>query len=188
MSGDGSRQMALVRLLAAGPCLTTAEMVEATGMTRNMVSDACVRLVRRGWVDRLERGCFVLSPEGRRAHAAGEVISSAPGPTLTQAARRPRRRTFRDRVWKAIRIARKFDLGRIEELAGVEAAAIGRYVRALTRVGYLSELRRQPGDAPTSNGFKRWLLVEDPGPETPVLKTDGRVWDPNRREFREGAR
>lgn len=188
MSGDGSRQMALVRLLAAGPCLTTAEMVEATGMTRNIVSDACVRLIRRGWIDRLERGCFTLSTEGRRAHAAGEVISSAPGPKLTQVARRPRRRTFRDRVWKAIRIARKFDLGRIEELAGVEAAAIGRYVRALTRVGYLSELRRQPGDAPTSNGFKRWLLVEDPGPETPVLKTDGRVWDPNRREFRGGAR
>lgn len=184
MSGDGSRQMALVLLLAAGSCLTTSEMVEATGMTRNTVADACVRLVRRGWVDRLERGCFVLSPEGRRAHAGGEKISSAPGHALTQSARRPRRRTFRDRVWKAIRIAKKFDLGRIEELAGVQAPAVRRYVRGLTQAGYLTELRRQPGEALTSNGFKRWLLVEDPGPETPVLKTDGRIWDPNKREFR----
>ncbi len=188
MAGDGSRQMALVELLAPGPCLTTAEMVERTGMTRNDVADACVRLVRRGWVDRLERGCFTLSAEGRRAHAAGESITSAPGHPLTQRARRPKRRTFRDRVWTAIRMAKKFDLGRIEELVDVPAHRSGRFVKALTRAGYLSELRREAGEAPTSNGFKRWLLVDDPGPATPILKTDGRLWDPNRREFRGGER
>ena len=184
MAGDGSRQMAVARLLEPGPCLTVDEMVERCDLPRRSVAEACAGLVRRGWVDRLEQGCFTLSPEGRRALAAGETIVSGPIGPLTVRARRPKRRTIRDKMWSAIRIARKFDLARLEEIAGATAANAQRFVVALARAGYLAELRRRPGDAPSSNGFKRWVLIDDPGPAAPTIKADGRVWDPNRREFR----
>jgi DNA-binding transcriptional MocR family regulator len=188
MAGDGSRQMAIARLLEPGPCLTVDEMADASALPRRSVAHACGQLVRRGWVDRLERGCFTLSPEGRRALAAGETIVSGPIGPLTTRARRPRRRTIHDKMWSAIRIAKKFDLARLEELAGASTTNARRFVGALSRTGYLAELRRQPGEAPSSNGFKRWILVDDPGPQAPILKADGRVWDPNRREFREARR
>lgn len=186
MPGEGSRQMDIARLLAPGPCLTVDEMVERTDYPRRSVVYACSRLVCRGWVDRLEQGCFTLSPEGRRALANGEVITSGPIGPLTVRARRPRRRTVRDKMWSAIRITKKFDLARLQEITGASAESARRFVGSLARAGYLAELRRQPGEAPTSNGFKRWFLVDDPGPVTPILKSDRRIWDPNRREFREG--
>lgn len=187
MPGEGTRQMEIARLLEPGPCLGIDEMVAQTGLPHRSAVAACASLVQRGWVDRLERGCFVLSTEGRRALAAGETITSGPIGPLTQRARRPRRRTTRDKMWSAIRITRKFDLGRLEEISGATTANARKFVSALFRAGYLSELRRQPGEAPSSNGFKRWLLTEDPGPATPILKADGRLWDPNRREFRGGT-
>ncbi|WP_333822821.1 hypothetical protein [Pinisolibacter sp.] len=188
MAGEGSRQMDVARLLEPGPCLTLDEMVGRTDHPRRAVAAACAALVRRGWVDRLEQGCFTLSPEGRRALASGETITSGPIGPLTVRARRPKRRTIADKMWTAIRIARKFDLGRLEEIAGASIANARRFVAALSRAGYLAELRRRPGEAPTSNGFKRWVLIDDPGPATPTIKADGRIWDPNRREFRGEAR
>ncbi|WP_341990333.1 hypothetical protein [Azorhizobium sp. AG788] len=180
--------MDIMRVLEPGQCLTTAEMMERTGYTRRDVAKGCVPLLERGWIDRLERGCFILSEEGRRARAAGETITSGPRRPLTQVARRPRRRTVQDKMWSTIRVSRKFDLARLEEMAGASTAGARRFVLALARAGYLTELRRQSGEAPTSNGFKRWLLIEDPGPATPVLKADGRVWDPNLGVFRGAAR
>lgn len=188
MAGEGTRQMAIARLLEPGVCLTVDEMAERSGLPSRSVGSACACLVRRGWVDRLERGCFTLSPEGRRALTSGETIVSGPIGPLTVRARRPRRRTLRDKMWSAIRIARKFDLARLEEIAGCTHANAQRFVLALARAGYLAELRRQPGEAPSSNGFKRWVLIDDPGPATPIAKADGRVWDANRREFRGEAR
>ncbi len=185
MAGEGSRQMEIARLLEPGPCLTVDEMVERTTLPRRSVVEACACLVRRGWVDRLERGCHTLSPEGRAALSRGDVITSGPIGSLTVRARRPKRRTSRDKMWAAIRITKKFDLARLEEIAGATRANAQRFVLALCRAGYLAELRRQPGEAPSSNGFKRWFLVDDSGPATPTIKADGRIWDPNTRAFRE---
>lgn len=186
MPGQGNRQMDIVRVLEPGHCLTTAEMMERTGYTRRDVAKACVPLLERGWIDRLERGCFVLSDEGQRARAAGETITSGPRGPLTQTARRPKRRTMRDKMWKAIRVSKKFDLAHLEAMAGASRDGARKFVGALARAGYLSALRREPGDAPTSNGFKRWLLVEDTGPQTPAVKADGRIWDPNLGVFKGG--
>lgn len=187
MAGQATRQMAILRLLEGGGCLTTAKLAEQTGYPGKGIADACCRLILRGWLDRLERGCFTLSCEGRRALAAGETITSGPTAPLNQHARRPKRRTRQDKMWSAIRASKskKFDLARLEEMAGASYAGARRFVTALVRAGYASELRRQPGEALTSNGFKRWVLVDDPGPQTPVVKADGRVWDPNRDEYRD---
>ena len=45
-----------------------------------------------------------------------------------------------------------------------------RYLRALRRAGYIAELpNRAAGTAPTSNGFKRWMLAKDTGPRAPII-------------------
>lgn len=188
MAANGTRQMDVVRLLEPGVCLTTAELASGAGYAGKEIADACSRLVRRGWIDREERGCFVLSDEGRRAFAAGETITSGPNGPIEPQARRPRRRTVRDKMWSTMRLTKKFDLARLEEMAGASNSGARAFATALARAGYLSELRRQPGEAPTSNGHKRWLLVDDTGPLTPVIKSDGRVWDANHKTFRGAAR
>lgn len=185
MPGEGTRQMEVARLLLPGPCLTTQQLADASGLSRREVAKATCALIYRGWLDRLERGCVTLSAEGRRALGAGETITSGPFRPLTQQARRRRQRTGRDKMWAAMRTAsgQKFDFARLEQLAGATPAAARRFVAALARTGYLAELRRQPGEALTSNGFKRFLLVDDTGPATPILKREG-VWDANRSELR----
>lgn len=186
MPGEGTRQMEVARLLEPGPCLTIAQMTESAGCTRRDIAEACGKLVRRGWVDRLERGCFVLSPDGRRALAAGETITSG-ARRPRSVVRRVRHRTVRDKMWSAIRITRKFDLAHLEQMTGASYAGACRYVSALARAGVLAELQRRPGDAPTSPGHKRWLLVDNLGPLTPQVRADGRVWDPNRNKDLGGA-
>lgn len=192
MTAEATRQMDIARLLAEGPCLTTAEIVARTGLERRAAATACGLLVRREWVDRLERGCFVLSPKGRAALANGETISCGPAGPLTQRARRPKRRTVQDKIWATIRIRRKVDLTTLVEMSSGGRDTVRRYVDRLARAGYLAELRREPGSAPTSNGFKRWTLVDDTGPAAPIFKpTTGAFFDPNTnatRPLREGAR
>lgn len=167
-----TRQLPIVEVLAKGGCLTTLEIGEATGIERRRVADACCRLITRGWIARRERGCFELTTTGREALAAGETITSGPRGTLTQAEpRRPQRETGRDRIWRAIRISRKVSLADIETLTGVSHANAARMVWALERAGYLAPLRPEPGTAPTSNGFRRWLLIRDSGPAAPVYRS-----------------
>lgn len=181
MTAEASRLMAIARVLGEGRCLTTAEITERTGLDRKDVATACGQLVRRDWVDRLERGCFVLSGHGRAALAAGEAIPcGGPLGPLTQKAKRPKRRTIQDKVWSTIRIRKKVDLACLVEMSGGGRDAVRRYVHRLERAGYLAPLRREPGTAPTSNGFKRWILVDDTGPFAPIFKpTTGMFHDPN---------
>ena len=178
----GYRQNALVELLRPGPCLTTAEMATELGWKRDDVNVACRGLVTKGWIDRLQRGCYVLSPAGRAAADHGETIEAVDDPRSARRPLRPARRTVRDRLWSAIRISRKFDLARLEELAGANRPIASAFVVRLARVGIVSELKRSPATSGTC-GTKRWLLLNDLGPMTPVLKQDGRVWDPNTRTF-----
>ncbi|SON55779.1 MarR family protein [Hartmannibacter diazotrophicus] len=187
MSGEGINQMAIANALSAGVCLTTEELARLTGLERKRVAMTCCRLVSRDWIDRLERGCFVLSEEGRRALANGEIIKTGPKGPLTQGIpRRPKRRTVRDKLWYAIRLKKKFTLGDLIELTGSSHANAARYVQALAGAGYLTTLRREAGFAPTSNGYCRWSLTDDPGSKTLVLRAKGRtIFDPNRNETRD---
>ena len=182
---DGSRQMAIAGALSAGACLTTAELAAATGIERSRIADGCCRLITRGWIVRRERGCFQLSADGRSALDAGETITSGPRRALTQATpRRRRRQTVRDRIWSTIRVMRKFGLADVEMMTGGSRANVMRYVIALERAGYLTPLRKEPGVAPSSPGFCRWLLVRDTGPTAPVFRARSRdVFDANTGAF-----
>ncbi|PKR90899.1 hypothetical protein CXZ10_06010 [Pleomorphomonas diazotrophica] len=176
-----SRQMPVVNALQGGACLTTAALAELTGLSDRDVAKACCSLVSRGWVVRRERGCFEMSAVGEKAIAAGGIITSGPTGPLTQAEpRRPRRQTVRDKMWTTMRTLKKFRIADLETLAGATRDNAQRYVGALERTEFLSRLRPEPGTAPTSNGFRRWLLVRNSGPDAPVYKAEaGEVYDRN---------
>ncbi|MBB4302320.1 putative transcriptional regulator of viral defense system [Rhodobium orientis] len=173
--------MAIVETLKGGDCLTTAAMVEATGIERRAVATACGRLVTRGWINRRAVGCFELSEKGREAVEAGETITSGPAGPLTQKVPRTRRRrTIRDKMWKTITTLQLFRLGDLETMAGASNTNARKYVLALEKAGYLIRMRREPGTAPTSNGFARWRLIHNTGPEAPVHRIGRReVYDRN---------
>lgn len=176
-----TRQMALIEALSGGDCLTTAELTERLGMDRRQVADVCSALVSQALIVRRERGCFQLAPSGRDAWERGDVLTFGPRSALSQATpRRRRRETQRDRIWRAIRITRKFTLAELQTLSGASGDNVNRYVWALEKAGFLCPLRREPGAAPTSNGFKRWALIRDPGALPPVWQgRKRRVYDPN---------
>lgn len=182
IAAPGANQMALAAALADGSCLTITEIAERCGLERVAISSAARHLIDRGWVQRRERGCFDLTAEGQAAIAAGEKITGGPrGPM--QAAKRPRKITTRDRAWHAMRLLKKFSIDDVIERAGGERHNIGRYILALEGAGYLVALRRQPGNAPGSNGFRRFFLGRNSGPKTPLLRNKSReIFDPNTNE------
>lgn len=181
MAGTSTRQMPVVDALTGGACLTTTALAELTNLENRDVAKACCGLVSRGWIVRRERGCFELSEAGRKAVAAGEIITSGPTRPLTQAdPRRPLRRTIRDKMWAAMRVLQKFRISDLQTMAGASRDNAQRYVGALERTGYLIRLRPEPGSAPTSNGFQRWLLVRNSGPAAPVYRAKaGDIYDRN---------
>lgn len=144
------------------------------------------RLRRRGLVE-LDARRYRLTAAGRAFLAAGKRLTSGPrGPI---AAKRLVKNTLRERVWRAIRIRRKFSAFEIIPLAasGTERDAEGnvcKYLRVLARSGFLAQLpTRRRGDSRAGSGYKRYLLVRDTGPQAPRwLPVRGIVYDPNTTE------
>jgi len=85
----------------------------------------------------------------------GEMARIAPG--RYRYLGRERRRTKMDIVWHLVRSHRSFTADEIERLSGAARATVLEYLKCLKALGFL----RKPARG-------RWLLVNDPGPETPV--------------------
>ena len=90
--------------------------------------------------------------------------------------------TLRQKAWLAMQIKRRFSLSDLVRNAlpsGGTARAprdnIGRYVRALCRVGVLVEMKR----VDAGREGLRWALVRDLGRRAPVARINGEVLDPN---------
>lgn len=183
----GSPTNTLLGGLRADACLTVAELASVTGMENRAVVKAAAALIARGLAERAEVGCFTLTAEGQAFRDAGAEITSGPMRPLTQTYRRWRKPALRDRLWAALRIKGKASIPELLELAGDGerdfSNAAQKFLKALSRAGYLRELRREPGTAPTSNGFKRYQLLRDTGPEAPQLRVRQRqLFDPNTQE------
>lgn len=169
--------------LAEGDCLGMDRLAEMLPLlSRQKISAAARVMVGRGWAERIEAGCFRLTAEGRRAHAAGEVIKY--GSNNPKQYNRPRRKTLASRLWRAMRLTGKFTLNSLLELAGrgetnqIYSARV--FVRALERAGYIQRLpRREPGFSPNSRGYLRWHLIKDTGHLTPMVRRKGMLFDPN---------
>lgn len=170
----GSNSTRLLQALAHGQSRDIDELVRALGLSRRQVSDAAAILVRRDLVERLIPGCYRLTDTGRAAAAGNARITSGPtGPTGAI----PRRRdTFRERAWRSMRVRRAFTVDDIVSDAGRGEADIRNnaqsYLRQLRLAGYVGERpNRQPGTAPSSPGFKRFMLVRDTGPQAPAYRS-----------------
>ncbi|GAA0311517.1 MULTISPECIES: helix-turn-helix domain-containing protein [Rhodovulum] len=153
-------------------CLMIDEIAGQLGLSHRQVSAAAAGLIERGYVERLERGCFQLTDSGRfAARNAVRIVSGPRGPHRKPKA--PWRDTIRQRAWAAMRIKRQFTIREIAMVAargdeGDPVDNLTRYFRALVQAGYLRQLAREPGHAPGSNGFLRFQLVRDTGPRAPV--------------------
>lgn len=167
-------------------CVTEARMAEITGLTPLQVERAALKLRKHGLLDKTGQGCHQLTDAGREATAAGARLRS--GPAGSQPGKRVWKDTLRVRIWRAIRLRRKFsipDLAMLVAQGGEKdiESNIGKYVRALAKAGYLVEMpKREAGAALTSNGFKRWWLPDDKdtGPQAPIWRVRaGTVYDPN---------
>lgn len=168
-------QLCIAAMGALGTgCASVDEMAAHMGIERKRASQAACRLIRRGLVERLERGSYQLSEAGRTMLTSDDVLKF--GQISANRRRAPSLGSLRQRAWNAMRLTRKFTLADIVTLAANELDGnpehnLHRYFRALTLAGFLAELpTRSPGTALTSNGYKRWLLVRDSGETAPTVQ------------------
>lgn len=172
---------------APDECITEDKLITLTKLKPRQVENATRKLRKHSLIILTAPGCFRLTNAGKTALASeGGRLRS--GPRGQQPGARVHKNSLRARVWRAIRIRRKFSIPEIEPLVaqGVEKdvrSNIGKYIKALEEAGYLVKMRkREAGSALTSNGFCRWWLPDenDTGPLAPVWRpTKNTVFDPN---------
>lgn len=111
---------------------------------------------------------------------------------MTRGQKAPRTVCFglRARAWWVMRAKPTFTLTGLLMIvaSGAEANAasnLGKYVRALARVGILRDTGRARPKNPTSNGEIQYRLCRNTGPAAPVWRRDGCVFDPNTGELLE---
>lgn len=167
-------------------CLTIAAMAEASDMDRRKVFNRCDVLRRRKFIEHVRTDCYRITALGRGIVERGGRIRSGPARGATAGKRPVDRKTLRAKVWTALRQLEKGTAGDMLALAktGTERDALNnarKYLQVLCRAGYVTPLKtREPGTAPTSAGFVRYLLVKNTGPLPPVYHpSEDVVRDPN---------
>jgi hypothetical protein len=189
-SGRSFIQEAVRDQLPPHACLTIDELDAALrNYPRRKIVNATLKLMSRGLIERVERGCYQLTPEGVISRADCEALTSGPNAPHTAKAQKQRGNHLRQRVWRVMPVKIKFTIDDLLSVAakGEEKNArnnVQKYLRHLCQAGYLRELRRSPGDALTSNGFKRYQIIRHTGPLAPIPRNNG-VYDRNTGEFHE---
>lgn len=171
-------------------CITKELLVDLTGLPLKQINVFCTKLSSHSLLKMTSKGCYELTESGKQALAAGGRFRSGPKGKESSACR-ILENTLRVRIWRAMRIRRKFSVPELISLVvdGTEQGDITnnvqKYLGALAKAGYIIEMpRREPGIAIGSNGFKRWWLqdAKDTGPQAPVFKARVKiVYDPNTR-------
>ncbi|MBW7998409.1 MAG: hypothetical protein FVQ81_17920 [Candidatus Glassbacteria bacterium] len=145
--------------------------------SKSRVCQSLSVLVRRGLAEKPDRGHYRITKAGIECFKSGGRVRSG---LHDGSKRRPRRGSLRERVWKAARMARKFSVTDLVEIAAQEnetSAARGarRYLLALERAGYLKRLKNGPQAASNWKPVSRWALLRDTGPLHPLLMRDGKT-------------
>lgn len=172
LSGAGARGASLDDLSDAISDVSRKALVMSTNV-----------LATRALISRPALGHYRITDAGLIAIDAGNGVKPGKrGPRQAQVFSS----SLRARVWLAMRAMGKFSIDDLllRGAVGDEANAhdnVGRYLNALEAGGYLVRLRaRAPGEAPTSRGYVRWLLVRNTGPMAPVWRRRlERLYDPN---------
>lgn len=173
----GTAHTKLLHHLSENECKTTDVLADELGFNRRQISDAARGLIMRGLIERVEIGCYQLTPLGLNARCQGLEISSGPiGPRRNGKWRSPGN-TLRQKAWRAMRRMVTFTISDVLVLAqsGSEKSArsnIEQYIRDLNAAGYVQELQsRVRGTAPGSNGYKRFRLLKDTGEFAPIVRS-----------------
>lgn len=163
-------------------CVLLGDLAEQLELERKQVGCAAAELVRKGYVERREPGCFALSLEGRSFMAAGRKFTTGPnGPLQVDRGPTKARLTIRQRAWNVMRIRGKFSVPDLQIAAvdGDDAAVqvtLRRFCRQLVKAGVLVQLaKKERGTALSSPGFNRYMLVKDLGPMVPSYRRGSRV-------------
>lgn len=157
----------------AAECVHYSRLAELTSLPQRAIENACQLLIKHGFIVRTAKGCHQITATGLDAIKDNKPVR--PG--------KHQPNPLRQRAWEAMRMLQKFTLEELCLLAkeGGErdiTSALGKYLRALERAGYLQRL---PIKAP--NGALRYRLVRNSGPQAPVWDAiNKQVRDPNTHE------
>jgi len=169
-------------------CITEDRLLELTGLTKRQVQESCRLLRASGLLEKTAQGCHTITEAGSVALESGAKFRSGPKGKLN--GKRVYKDTIRLRVWRAVRIRRKFTAHEIitlvaDETRGDMTGNVQKYLRALVLAGYLIELPKREATARSSYGYKRYWLSDDKdtGLEAPVFsERNSTVYDPNTKE------
>lgn len=168
-----------------GDPVTIGALGEKLGDKNRRVARSMEALRRRGLVERLEDGLYKLTPAGEETRALGIKLKSGPNGPHTGIVAKPA--PFREALWQALRMSDGAttipDLLSLipEHLHSNDRTNARKYIGRLIDAGYVVALsHRDPGTAPTSNGFKRYRLINNTGPKMPFWSLKHkRLIDPN---------
>lgn len=175
----GLAQNALVEIVRGNGQLDGIAV--ALGRDRRAIVKAIQQVKRRGLAENHGRGAYTPTAEGIAWVNSGREIKAGQG-------KRPRTATsgLRQRAWWVIRARKTVTLPELlTSLAdGTEKDAannLSSYLGPLVNAGFLRILTsRQPGNALTSSGHRRYQVGRDNGRLAPVVRqTDRVVFDPN---------
>ena len=170
---------------APDECITEKKLTKLTPYNDRQVENALKRLVNHGFVERTAPGCYELTEAGHIAIDDGARIRSG---SRGEKKARIHNGSLRTKIWRAFRNRKKLSVPEIEQLVctGTEKkprSNIHHYINLLEEAGYIVRMKKKvPGTSPTSNGFARWLLLDEKntGPMAPVYRpTKMAMYDPN---------
>lgn len=182
----GEASTIILQHLTDGSCQTIDQLEAVLPLNRKQISGGAATLVNRGYLDRIEIGCYCLTLKGVTAAQQGEQITSGPiGGPLTCKSRRPWRSTFRQRAWNAMRMSGTFMVADVVIAAAKddrnpEENLLG-YLRHLSRSGYVVAMpASKNGSRQNSKNCRRFRLIKDTGPIAPEWRSVKRaLWDHN---------
>lgn len=91
----GEASTIILQHLTDGTCQTIDQLAHALPLSHRQISNGAAALINRGYLDRIEAGCYSLTSEGVAAAQRNEKITSGPIGPLTCKSRRRFRTTFR---------------------------------------------------------------------------------------------
>lgn len=145
------------------PLISLNQVVCKIGIDRTRALRIMRKLQTWGYIE-IKKDISIPLQGGGRYRNPQWKIADRKG-MLERKTRSPKRSTFRDRIWKAMRIKRIFLVKDIIKLAEVKEPTAMNYIHILERNRFV----RKTGQRQQRAGCY-WHLIKNPGPERPVLK------------------
>lgn len=185
----GEASTIILQHLTDGTCQTIDQLALVLPLSHRQISNGAAALINRGYLDRIEVGCYCLTSEGVAAAQRDEKITSGPIGPLTCKSRRRFRTTFRQRAWNAMRMSGTFMISDVIIAAAKDdknpEENLLAYLRYLRCAGYVAALPASRSNLrANSKSGKRFRLIKDTGPIAPEWRSALRaLWDHNLERF-----